>query len=494
MKNITIANPGYRAFASFTSGGPRRGDSHLKPDITAPGVSILSTDMGTGNGGARNSGTSMAAPHVSGVAALVKQAHPGWSSEELRSAIVTTADPDKVKNLVISRGGTGLVQPFPATRTSAVVFGDDQVSSLSFGFAELTDNFDSEQRLTVRNRGNAPVTFNLSSAGMGGRPHTLALGASTITVAPNAAVDVTARLTVAAATVGNVDSFREVAGLIKLTPASATANGGATLRVPYYMVPRARANLSTALVGPLDGSHPTTTAIVSNPNGTIAGDADFYAWGLTDRAKNLGSIDLRAVGVQSFPRGLTDKFLVFAVNTYNRWSTPNINEFDILIDTTGSGTPNYAVVGIDFGVLSGGGFSGQMIAAVVNLKTNQAIVRFFADAPTDGSTILLPVRASDLGLSEASPTFAYTAESTDLLTDAFDIMAGKASFNAWRSAISQAQFETVAPNATATVPVSIDLDEWQNTPALGLMVVTMDNLAGNRQAQVIPVRVEQRQE
>ena len=37
-------------FASFSSGGPRTGDSCLKPDITAPGVSIFSTAGGTGNG------------------------------------------------------------------------------------------------------------------------------------------------------------------------------------------------------------------------------------------------------------------------------------------------------------------------------------------------------------------------------------------------------------------------------------------------------------
>ena len=47
----TLDNPGFRGFASFSSGGPRNGDSALKPDIAAPGVSILSTALGTGNKG-----------------------------------------------------------------------------------------------------------------------------------------------------------------------------------------------------------------------------------------------------------------------------------------------------------------------------------------------------------------------------------------------------------------------------------------------------------
>src|SRR5207244_7503698 len=44
----TIANPTYLQAASFTSGGPRIGDSFLKPNVAAPGVSILSTLVGSG--------------------------------------------------------------------------------------------------------------------------------------------------------------------------------------------------------------------------------------------------------------------------------------------------------------------------------------------------------------------------------------------------------------------------------------------------------------
>src|SRR5713101_494484 len=47
LTNTTIANPTFSSFASFTSGGPRNGDSFLKPDITAPGVSVLSTLSGS---------------------------------------------------------------------------------------------------------------------------------------------------------------------------------------------------------------------------------------------------------------------------------------------------------------------------------------------------------------------------------------------------------------------------------------------------------------
>src|SRR5438132_246201 len=85
-----LTNPNFTGFASFTSGGPRTGDSGLKPDVTAPGVSIISTAMGTGNAGAALSGTSMSSPHVAGVAALTRQAHPTWKVEDIKAAIVNT--------------------------------------------------------------------------------------------------------------------------------------------------------------------------------------------------------------------------------------------------------------------------------------------------------------------------------------------------------------------------------------------------------------------
>jgi len=58
-----------------------------QPDIAAPGVSILAA---VGGSYKFMSGTSMACPHVSAVAALLKSVHPDWSPAMIKSAIVTT--------------------------------------------------------------------------------------------------------------------------------------------------------------------------------------------------------------------------------------------------------------------------------------------------------------------------------------------------------------------------------------------------------------------
>ena len=75
-----------RAHADFSSVGPTTISLRLKPDVSAPGVNVLSSIPGGGWG--ELSGTSMAAPHVAGAAALLRQRHPGWTVEEIKSALV----------------------------------------------------------------------------------------------------------------------------------------------------------------------------------------------------------------------------------------------------------------------------------------------------------------------------------------------------------------------------------------------------------------------
>jgi hypothetical protein len=91
--------------ADFSSRGPSLSDANiLKPDVTAPGVDILGGQTPDVANGLRGewyqymSGTSQAAPEVTGVAALLKEAHPGWSPAALKSALMTTAYVEVVRS------------------------------------------------------------------------------------------------------------------------------------------------------------------------------------------------------------------------------------------------------------------------------------------------------------------------------------------------------------------------------------------------------------
>ncbi|KAJ6423113.1 hypothetical protein OIU84_024111 [Salix udensis] len=91
-----VGKPVSAKVAFFSSRGPNpKAPAILKPDIAAPGVSILAAtsplDRFQDDGYVMYSGTSMSAPHVAGIVALLKTIHPDWSPAAFRSALVTTA-------------------------------------------------------------------------------------------------------------------------------------------------------------------------------------------------------------------------------------------------------------------------------------------------------------------------------------------------------------------------------------------------------------------
>jgi hypothetical protein len=510
LTNNSIANPGFRQLASFTSYGPRSGDSAFKPEVTAPGVSIASVGMGTGNKSAFNSGTSMATPHVAGMAALVKQAHPDWKSEYLKAAIVSTANPGGVVPTVLRGEGTGLVQAPAATRTQVVALGDPGTSALSFGYAELDTNYSRTKHVKLTNLGDSPATFTVSSGQKGGSPHTIALGGSSVTVAAHESINVGVTLSVPAATAGDsyFSPFHDTRGVVTFTPA-AGQNHGVALRVPYYLVPNAISHANVKLdAGQLTDSG-TATATITNSRGATTGVVDWFAWGLangadknfesnanSDTTAELGSAGLRAAGVQTYPTEAAPStrgtgWLQFAIGTTARWSNPSENEFDILVDVTGDGIPDYAVIVADQGLLTTGSFNGSTVVAVIPVKVvNGSVVpdgprsvRYGAGANTDGSSLEAAVDFSQLcraGRACLSPNVAitYSIESFGLTNGTFDSFTGLASFNAFTPVFTTpggSNTVTVPVNGTAADTITYNAAQAEKTPVLGVMVVSQNN-------------------
>jgi subtilisin family serine protease len=103
--------------AGFSSRGPTdtKYDNVIKPDVAAPGVNVLAAlanpAYADGSKGAPNEpetygladGTSMAAPHVTGAAALLEQLHPDWTPAEIKSALMLTAAVDSLGDACASR-------------------------------------------------------------------------------------------------------------------------------------------------------------------------------------------------------------------------------------------------------------------------------------------------------------------------------------------------------------------------------------------------------
>lgn len=103
----------------------------------------------------------------------------------------------------------------------------------------------------------------------------------------------------------------------------------------------------------------------------------------------------------------SDRSLVFAINTYGRWSTAAANEFDIPTDTNGDGKPDFLVVGVDYGAVTTGQFDGRFASFTFKADDRTLVNAWVADAPANGSTGCCrcspPTSAWPRG-SRASPT------------------------------------------------------------------------------------------
>ena len=149
---LTTTDTG-NVMASFSARGPGPVADILKPDVTAPGVNIVAgftpdpANATPGENYAYLSGTSMSTPHVAGVAALLRQAHPDWSPAAIRSALVTSARQDlQLPNSVSAPNpfdyGGGHIVPNDALQPGLVYdVTDDEYDAFACGTASpaITD-------------------------------------------------------------------------------------------------------------------------------------------------------------------------------------------------------------------------------------------------------------------------------------------------------------------------------------------------------------------
>ncbi len=513
LSPATLENPGFSRFASFSSGGPRGGDSGLAPSVSAPGVSISSAGVGTGSDAEVLSGTSMAAPHVAGVAALAVQAHPTWTAADVSSTLVSTADPEKVKDQRIVIGGNGLVDAAQTLTTQVFATGDSYTTEagkrrepvLSFGFTEPSSTYTGYRTLTLVNRGKKSVTYSVSVKPTAGAVSATATPSTrSVRVPARGSASVKLKLSVAPSKVGSSLelqgddeqwAFREVSGSVVLSAK------GSVLRVPYLLVPRAQAkvtaSLTTANPWLYGTSTPSTqesaTVKLANTGGAISTRAEVFTWGLSDGrdvepVNGTRGIDLRAAGVETIPTLEDGPLLVFAVNTFTRASNASANEFDFSIDTNGDGKADRIVFSADSGYVnnSGATVDGYTEVFIYDPATKKlSSSGFLATAPTDSSTVLLPVYAEDLGLTEGAGEFTYRVESSSLQGPWTDKMGGQATYDPYRRAIEDNAYVEVPRNGSLTLNVPLDTAAQATQKPRGLMVVVFDNKSGQSEALLL---------
>jgi minor extracellular serine protease Vpr len=164
IKEIQTGRSG--VIASFSSAGPTAFGYDLKPDISAPGLDVLSSTppLTTGSTFSVFAGTSMATPHVAGAAALLLQQHPGWSSWQVKSALMSTAgaawgESARTQEAPVLLEGAGLANVLAANDPK--VFTDPQ--SLSFEKIDVSTGAQRKSMLvTLSDTGDGAGTYTVS--------------------------------------------------------------------------------------------------------------------------------------------------------------------------------------------------------------------------------------------------------------------------------------------------------------------------------------------
>lgn len=201
--------------ASFTAGAPANGQgdvmanfssrgpagSFIKPDVTAPGVQILAGDTpieeSTASGPAGElfqsiAGTSMSSPHNAGAAILLRDLHPDWTPGQIKSAMMTTARQDVVKENLTTPAdpfdlGAGRIQlntswkpglTFDESATDMALLGNDPLNAVHLNIPSVNAPLMPGKITTVR------TAKNVSGQKVKWVAETTAPAGSTITVSP----------------------------------------------------------------------------------------------------------------------------------------------------------------------------------------------------------------------------------------------------------------------------------------------------------------------
>jgi subtilisin family serine protease len=503
--------------ASFSSRGPRLGDFALKPEISAPGISIVSAGVGTGTGATIMSGTSMAAPHVTGTVALLKQLHPSWTVEQLKAVVMNTADRLLYLNSNLTpplvgpgRIGAGLVNVAAAAGApaSAYAASGSGLVSLRFGVVEVPGTAVRPATVKVSNDSNAAVTYGLGYESAvhvpgvdvifpgGASVAVPAQGSATFEarlVADAAAMTHTYDPSMASTTGGNARCMMsEEAGFVTLTPAA-----GPTLRVPVYAVPRPCSLMAAGSGLQMTAAQGVTTlplvgqGLNTGPNYPTDIVSLVSAFELQENDAASPTASVTYVGVSSdyqaqvaAGKGIADTTIYFGIAVRSAWSSPKDETLTVSIDTTGSGNYNYTLTNTDPGgdtwvakLCPTGSGSCQSLP----LNGVAASVRDTVVFGTD--VVVLPVSAAALGLTDSNSRFAYrvvnTRHSFDPSKPAF--WFGGAGYLGIGAA--QPLFNDLPGQA---ITVHYDTTAYTTDKALGVLLLHHHNATGARVQVVVP--------
>jgi minor extracellular serine protease Vpr len=334
------------SITGFSSRGPRSQDALIKPEISAPGSRIVSAKSGSGTGAVALSGTSMAAPHLAGVMALLKQARPELSVADLKSLVMGTSkslqSPDG-KLYPVSRQGAGRVQVMAALEGQVI----SRSHSVSLGEMVVEQQKTVPRSLVYRNLTNEDQEFELRFEG---HPSIRLIAPGVVRIPAGSETQVALRFVIEAK--GLAEGATELGGWVKLASGEKE-----TSRVPVLAVVNKAAQVSVSRLeihstSAADAAGSLVELTLRNP-GVNTGDAYvFNLIGRDGRKKDPANdpersrdCDLAESGYRVVLRDGVEYFQV-VVKLHEPMTTWDACGVSVLIDATGDGEADQELAGI----------------------------------------------------------------------------------------------------------------------------------------------------
>jgi hypothetical protein len=349
---------------SFSSKGPRSLDALLKPEISAPGSSIISAARGEGTKGVKMSGTSMAGPHIAGVMALIKQKYMNLPVSDLKSLLMGHALDIKDENgepYKLSEQGAGRVQVVPSLTGEVVA----SKGAISLGMVQLETKKVFKQTLTLKNISAADKNLSIEFTS---KANLSLLNTTSFSLKAGDSKEVGLKFSLDATSLK--DPMTEVEGMVLVKEGSQLLH-----RIPVLaVVKKTSAITGSDLVTHAGGVREADGALVElslKNDSSFAGEAyAFNLLGLDDRKSDprndpfmSRACDLQAVGyrvVDKEVQGQKIKVLQVAIKTYDPMTTWNMCEASVLIDGDGDSVADQELAGIVMENLKGAAPTPQM--------------------------------------------------------------------------------------------------------------------------------------